>query len=280
MNIPGLHKKLVLAHTNHGNVNRTYWVKDPEQSKPHLSGSETLRLSSGERQRVKNPGIAPKDLIKVSYGLIFSRDANRGVDAAIKAVGQVHTVPKDLFRVPVKVTGSLGGANGMYWLDRPEINVSKWAVGPAGTVAHEYGHFLDHNLFGSGKSGFAGLATLKRSPELKGLMNAMYRSAAAKQIAGRHKEFVARGHERGVLCAEYLLSPPELFARGYAQWVGLRTGGAVRHDTHAFGEGWRNGSTKLHAQWDDKDFEPIAREFDSLFANRGLLRQTRTRSRA
>lgn len=279
MNIPGLHKKVVLAHTNHGNVSRTYWVKDAEPTKPHLAGSETLRFSSGERQRVKDPGVHPENSIKISYGLLFSRDANRGVDAAIKAIGQVHTVPKDLFRVPVKVTGSLGGAGGMYWLDRPEINVSKWAGGPAGIVAHEYGHFLDHNLFGNGKPGFKGLGTLNRSPELKGLMNAIYRSDAVKQIAGRHKEFTAKGHERGIACAEYLLMPPELFARGYAQWVGLRTGGAVRRDTQEFGEGWRRGSN-LHAQWDDKDFEPIAREFDRLFANRGLLRQTRARSRA
>lgn len=263
MTMNHLQKKIILAHNSHGDVKRTYWVKPPEQ--------EVLRFSSGEKaQRVKDPGIHPKELIRVSYGLIFSKDANRGVDTAIQAVGKVHRVPKDVVRVPVKVTGSLGGANGVYFLDSPEINVSKWAAGPAGTVAHEYGRFLDHNLFGSGKPGHKGLATAQRSPELAPLMNAIYKSEAVKQLTGRHKEFVDRGHYNGQRCAEYLLMPPELFARSYAQWVGLRAGGAVRSDTQMFGDHWRQYG-RLHAQWDDKDFEPIAREFDRLFAKRGLL---------
>lgn len=262
----GLQRKLIVAHGKHGTVKRTYWVKPPEQ--------ETLRLSSGEKQRVKDPGIHPKELIRVSYGLIFSKDANRGVDTAIHSIGKVHRVPKDTIPVPMKVTGSLGGANGKYWLGTPEINVCKWSMGPAGTATHEYGHFLDHNVFGTGEWGFKGLATAKRSREIAPLMNAIYKSAAVKQLVKRHKELTDKGFYNKQRCAEYLLMPPELFARSYAQWVGLRAGGAVRSDTKTFGDQWRR-TANLHAQWNDKDFEPIAREFDRLFARRGLLNTKR-----
>ena len=56
--------------------------------------------------------------------------------------------------------------------------------------------------------------------------------------------------------------------------VGLRAGGAVRSDTRTFGEQWKR-TANLHAQWGDKDFEPIAREFDRLFARRNLLNTRR-----
>jgi len=263
---PGLHRKVLMAHGPKGDTRRTYWVKD----------QEPIRISSGveKKQRVVNPGIHPKERISVSYGMIFSKTANHGVDAAVHAIGQVHTVPKDLLKIKMNVTGSLGGAGGMYMLRDPEIKVSKWAKGHAGIAAHEYGHFLDHNLFGaggvSGQDGLRGMGTMRRSKELKGLMTAIYKSDAAKQLMGRHEAAIKNDWPNAKRSAEYLLMPAELFARSYAQWVGHHAGGAVQHDTKAFGDQWRQLGN-MHAQWDDKDFAPIAKEFDRLFARRGLL---------
>lgn len=268
----GLQKKLIVVHGVGGDVRRTYWVKPQEQ--------ETLRFSSGEQVRVKNPGVHPRENIRISYGMLSSKKANRGVDEAVASIGKVHNVPKDLYKIPMKVTGSLGGANGVYKVWQPwggnEINVSKHCAGPAGTAAHEYGHFLDHHLFGTGKPEMRGLGTARRSKELAGVMNAIYKSGAVKQLAGRHNEFVKQGHINGVRCTTYLLDPAELFARSYAQWVGARAGGAVRSDVKHSGDEWRRLGN-LHAQWDDKDFEPIAREFDRLFENRGLRPRRRAR---
>lgn len=196
----------------------------------------------------------------------------------MEAINKVHGVPKDLLKIPIKVTGSLGGANGMYWTVPPhEINVSKYAFGPASTTAHEYGHFLDHQLFGSGKPKLTGMATLARvknprgpmeSEELHALMKAVYKSEAVKKLVEKHddNEMNGRSNEH----AMYLLMPPELFARAYAQWIGRKASAQIRNEVQAYGDGWRRYG--YHAQWEDKDFEPIALEFDRLFERRRLLR--------
>ncbi len=250
-------------------MKRTDWVKPPEQ--------ETLHFSSGEGVKARTEGVPAADRVRISYGMISSKDANQGIDTALRAIGKVHRVPKDIYTVPVKVAGTLGGSSGRYEVWRTEIKVSRWAKGPAGVAAHEYGHFLDHRLFGSGQPSFSGMGTYQRNnKELAPLLTALYKSKAARQIALQHNKYVDHGNVRGVQAARYLLMPPEMFARSYAQWVGLRAGGHVKSDIKLFGDDWREKG-RLHAQWEDADFAPIAREFDRLFARRGLLNRGRSR---
>jgi len=268
---PKLQKKILTVQGPHGAHRQTFYVRPGEEHQ--LQFRKSSAVSSDAHT------TSPKDRADVHYGLFWSKTANRGVDHALEAIGKVHAVPKDLLKIPIKVTGSLGGANGMYWTSVPhEINVSKYAFGPSSTLAHEYGHFLDHHLFGNGKpfptlNGMATLARIKakdgpvESPELNGLMNAIYKSHAVKKLVEKHDSNAAQG--RTTEHAQYLLMPPELFARAYAQWIGSKASAQIRNEVEAYGDGWlRHG---YHAQWEDKDFEPIAREFDRLFAGRRLL---------
>jgi len=265
----GLQKKVLNVRDAHGTHRQTYYVR--EQDPKNL----TFHLRQGQRIKTTSESVHPENNVSVHYGLIFAKNANNGTDHAIQAIGKVHSVPKNLYRVPIHVAHELDGANGMYHLwgafGGSKIEVSRYCEGPASTVVHEYGHFLDHHLFGNGKASLQGLATHQRSKELAPLMQAIYRSQAAKNLVKKHEEHGREGNWRRQELTEYLLDPSELFARSYAQWVGLRGSPQIHRETKEYGERWRRHG--YDSQWQDEDFEPIAREFDRLFQNRRLLRK-------
>lgn len=276
--MPPLQKRTLTVQGKHGSHRQTYWVANELPNE-----QRTLRLVSGESSKPRTAIVSPKDRVSIHYGLLFSKRANAGVEHMIGAVGRVHNVPNSLYKMPIKVTGSLDGAKGVYKLWKPlggsEICVSRWAKHPSSTAAHEYGHFIDHHLFGTGKSAYNTFASerwaSKRFPnsEVAPLMRALYRSAAARQLVAKHKDHERTGDFDGLKYTRYLLEPPEVFARAYAQYIGLRASKEIHRGTIDYGNHWREHG--YHAQWDDKDFEPIAREFDRLFQRRGLLRTRR-----
>lgn len=264
-----LHREYVMAQTARGSVRRAYWKANDV---PGLARDGVLRLQSGNLAKAKpDQPVDPRKRADVHEGWIFAGEANKGVHHALDAIAKVHGVPADLKKADIHVTGSLGGANGMYHLDQSsKIQVSKYSFGPASTIAHEYGHYLDHNLFGNSSYGMKGLGTVRRSKELSGVMNAIYRSEAVKNLVKKADEHRDMGEQHGQRLTGYLLMSPELFARSYAQYIGLRGSKQIHEETAAYGRAWK--AHGYDAQWSDKDFEPIAREFDKLFAHRRLSR--------
>jgi hypothetical protein len=274
-----LQKRVLVVRGKHGSHRQTFWIANelPKEQR-------TLRFADGERVKPRNEVVDPKDRVTVRYGMLFSKRANEGVDHALSAIGKVHSVPKELHKIPVEVQGSLGGANGMYTLWRPsgehnKIMVSKWCSQPAATIAHEYGHFLDHHLLGTGKPTIHAMASVqwaKKEPggkEIGPVMRALYRSQAGKSLVAKHEENIRTDNHYGKQASEYLLMPPEMFARAYNQYIGLRGSERIARETREHGEGWSRYG--YQAQWTDADFAPIAREFDRLFQRRGLLRHRR-----
>lgn len=272
-----LQKKVLTVQGKRGTHKQTFWVAN------ELSAEQrTLRFDSGDRTKSRNAVVNPRDGVTIQYGMLFSQKANEGVDHALAAIGKVHGVPKDLHKLPVQVKGSLGGANGAYAVWSPigpnsKLMVSKWAEGPAATVAHEYGHFLDHQLFGTGKPTLQAMATIQwaqREPggrEVAPVMRAICSSKAVHSLVLAHEKNVKNNNGYGQRLSNYLLMPPEMFARAYNQYIGLRSSPQIAAETREFGAGWaRHG---YDAQWKDADFAPIAREFDRLFQRRGLLRR-------
>lgn len=263
-----LQKKVLTVKGKKGTHRQTYYVADAQP---------TLAKTGHTIPTV----TTPRDRATVHYGMLWARSANKGVDHALEAIAKTHDVPAGLHKIDIRVTGSLDGAGGQYHVygsKAPGISISKHNVGPAFTAAHEYGHFLDHHLFGSGKPRFNSLATSDRQntklqAELHDLKKAMYNSAAVKQLVEKHESHVKNRDYIGQRHTQYLLMPPEIFARAYSQWVSTRSSPQMLSECHGFGAHWRQSG--YHAQWDDKDFEPIAREFDRLFANRGLRRGRR-----
>lgn len=267
-------RKIMTVQGAHGSVRRTYWVNPNAKSATQTEQQHT-GVANDRGYRIATAKVDPRQRVKISYGWLWSKSTNEGVDHGMAAIAKVHGVPASIPNVPVKVKNHLGGANGMYLIWNPwggnEIHVAKQgAHGAAASTVHEYGHFLDHHMHGDGKPTLGGLGTVRRTPELKGVMTAIHRSEAAKSLVKRHQENIERGNYRHIQASRYLLMQPELYARAYAQWIGLRSGSThVQGGVHEMREAW--GQYGYAAQWSDRDFAPIAREFDRMFARRGLL---------
>ena len=263
-----LQKKVLTVRGKKGTHRQTYYVAD-DPGKLAFSG-HTVPTN-----------VTPRERASVHYGMLWAGKANKGVDHALEAIAKTHDVPSHLFKVPIRVTGSLGGAGGQYYvhsaLGGNHIQISKYGAGPASTTAHEYGHFLDHHLFGTGKPRMNSLGTHSTDPktvaELTSLKRSLYNSAAVASLVKKHESHVKDRDYMGQQRTQYLLMPAEIFARAYSQWIGTRNSPQIRRELHEFGEHW--GSHGYQAQWSDADFAPIAREFDRLFANRGLRKGRR-----
>ena len=67
----------------------------------------------------------------------------------------------------------------------------------------------------------------------------------------------------------YLLSPNEVWARAYAQWLALRSQNSDL--LKGIADARRLGAADPYAgrQWEDADFEPIAKEIDAIFKKLG-----------
>lgn len=272
-------KKIIESRTANGLVRRHYWVNPEANFQQSAEANHNIHISRDQGHKVETTKVSPRERADVSYGLIFSKRANEGIDHALDAIAKVHDIPANLKRIPIKVKGNLGGSEGQYLVYNPwgtnEIHVAKHAAEPAGAVTHEYGHFLDHHLFGSGEPTLNGLGTMKRNPEMKNLMVTLNRSEAVKSLVKKHKENQANGDWRHTQASTYLLMQPEIFARAYEQYIGVRSGSKhIQASVEGMKTGWaRHG---YQAQWEARDFEPIAREFDRLLHKRGLLHTRRS----
>ena len=273
-------RKIMTVRGVHGSVRRTYWVNPNAKSATQTEQQHTA-VANDRGYRIATTKVDPRQRVKISYGWLWSKSTNEGVDHGMAAIAKVHGVPASIPNVPVKVKGYLGGSRGLYYFYNPlggsQIHIAKHGVhGVAATMVHEYGHFLDHHLHGTGKPTISAVGTLRRAPELKGVMTAIHRSEAVKSLVQRHRENVDSGDYRHTQASRYLLMQPELYARAYAQWIGLRSGSAhVQGGVREAREIW--ASHGYAAQWSDRDFAPIAREFDRMFARRGLLNRGNAR---
>ncbi len=261
-----LQKKVLTVKGKSGTHRQTFYVADQQQ--PLAKPGHTVPTT-----------VYPRDRAEVHYGMLWSGRANQGIDHALEAIGKTHSIPSSLHVVPIRVKGMLDGANAVYYHGtsdgRPnDIHLSKYAQHPAASTAHEYGHFLDHKLFGTGRQSIRGYAMHSDDPkirkELLPLKLALYNSKAIAQVLKVHDAHEKNRNYIGLDHTRYLLTPTEIFARAYAQWVGTRSSPRIRQEIHEQGEIWK--SYGYHAQWDDHDFAPIARQFDRLFASRGLRR--------
>ncbi len=258
--LSGLHKRFLLAHTRDGVVRRAYWVK-----------SEDIAQGS-------HP-TAPVTRASVGFSLLH-RDTNRQISNALEAIGKVHTVPNTIYKLPITLEHSIqdGSSHGEYRVGgtallhpKSRILIEKGSHNAAFHLCHEYGHYLDHHLFGTGAFSARAIGTFRGGRDVVPLMRAILRSRSAKRVLEQHHNNTNSKDRAKLNVTTYLLRPPELFARAYSQWIVLRSGSAelrkqfVEHET-----AWRDYGYMAH--WDRKDFIPIAREFDRLFKRRGLLR--------
>lgn len=268
----GLTRKIITRRGKSGTQQAVYWVRNNEPMSAFVripTNQTTLKQQRLRRESTPGANIKPVDHVKVSTSWFGNN--NDHVKAALNVIGNVHEVPHNIPKVRVDVKVMEYGLWGYYKLDGSttrEIGVNSYAPGPRMTVAHEYGHFLDHQLFGNGKPGLNSLATHSNSPEVKALMKAAARSPEIKRLRAKLRDPMTPEHHAEYIA--YLLMPAEIFARSYAQWVAQRSGDArMRAELHDV----RGADREMHgyeSQWSDANFHPMSREFDRLFAGRNL----------
>ena len=72
--------------------------------------------------------------------------------------------------------------------------------------------------------------------------------------------------------ASYLLQTHEIWARSYAQYIAVRSGDKLMLEQLKTMQAVKQHASVYYAsQWDDDDFEPIAKAIDELFEELGWL---------
>ena len=130
---------------------------------------------------------------------------------------------------------------------------------PALTAIHETGHLLD--LMAIGAPG--DFATVNLDAGMAEVLAAANRTACVQALRAQLAN-TSSFHVAGQLT--YLLTPWEIWARAYAQFIAERSGNAVLQEQLAAAL----ESDKLR-QWTSKDFAPIAKAIEAMFKNLNWL---------
>ena len=188
------------------------------------------------------------------------------------------------------------------WGDIPqEINMRAKPDHPMMTLAHEIGHWLDNSGIGRNKepvsAGGHGQITrnmVRYRPDefpkhwpagLKDWHAAIMKSEAVQRLGSLSKTMRAQGYiefttEDGATnktrisssWLSYALRTNELWARSYAQYIAVRSGNAkMMAELRKEQAEQKSARVPITAQWQDDDFEPIARAFDTIFTQLGWL---------
>ena len=234
--------------------------------------------------RAKTPVVTPVEPEGTALGVAVSKAlapvGTRSQVATVKEVlsiiDSVHgdgTLPK----IPVtwnRATSTNGSYAATVGGDARAIKASTIGDHPLMTLAHEIGHFLDHQSLGD-KGRFATHgATSATSQKLAPLLKVLRESAAVKRLDELQylkTVPVRRGAKAGTVEVErkyvsYLLRSEEMFARAYAQWVTLRSGNpAIVKQLDTMRGKITSAETIYPHQWSDDDFAPVALAIDALF---------------
>lgn len=178
---------------------------------------------------------------------VISKAARTTLDA-IDSVHGDGVLPK----IPLtgKVRGRYALGEFRYYsgsLSPVEINVKASGAYPHITTAHEVGHFLDLSAL-PGKGYSSQIAS-----ELKGFRDIIENSEAIVKLRQMQKDKPQKH-------LVYLLSPEEIWARAYAQFIAIESGNVIMLEELNM----LRRISSMPSQWTDEDFEPIRNEIRSM----------------
>lgn len=134
------------------------------------------------------------------------------------------------------------------------ISVSRSSPWPELTLAHEIGHFIDHQAIGTiGKFSYT-------DPIWDEFLQAAGNSEAIKALVALPSDKYR----------DYYLRTWEIWARAYAQWIAQKSG---RTDMLAALDKIRGDTDPVfrRSQWGEQDFAPIAAAIEAMFRKLGWL---------
>lgn len=218
------------------------------------------------------------DALEKTYGRRVANAIDR-----VHGDGPLAPIPVYRDRLPHNVGGqfrysSMGG--------RPhDIRMALRPNTPAMDLAHETGHWIDQAGI-LNNSGTSATNTMMIQPDkvpagVKAWRAAIGESAAVQQMRAMRDELKANKYLVGQDGTKLAMSPgwfdyatrmDELWARSYAQYIAVRSGDAqLLEELRGEQEKARTANLRVPEQWQDDDFEPIARAFDTLFSQLGWL---------
>jgi hypothetical protein len=208
-----------------------------------------------------------------------SEDIAGAVRTAVEAIGRVHFVPMVRQRVSI-VSDELMPEGGKYRWERETGLPLDIRLNPKNdhlelTAVLEIGHLLDHQAIGMpGKFASVGHPNLedwRRAIDSSRCLQKLEDLRAAGAIPYRFADGLIRNVNVGRI-AGYLLEPPELFSRSYAQFIVEQSGhDALTAQLHGFNR-VENPSSVVPYYWHDDDFAPIAAAFGRLIIELGWKR--------
>lgn len=203
---------------------------------------------------------------KAVAGQMPRKEVGVAVRDAFKSIEQVHTIPADATPIPIRTDRQIKDKASYYYYAPPgkkevpdsiKINPGTGTPTLELSLAHEFGHYLDSQVFDRG------IKTPHKSPEMVALNAAIQTSQATRELNKTNDRLT-----------KYYQSPVEQFGRAYAQWIATRSGNTKMLEQLELlrTPGRKVAGSSLHSQWSDDDFVPIARAFDRLFKSKGMIK--------
>lgn len=176
---------------------------------------------------------------------------------ALAAISAVHLLPAGPATVPLRLDRSLAadGADGEYSAETNIIRLHPDAEQLTFTTLHEVGHAIDDLHIGTPGE----MASWSGDPLMADWIDAIGRSERIQQYLRTLDSPAIVAYPGLDEHLEYLLLPPEAFARSYAQWIATRSG-----NTAALAAVDDDLASALPRQWTLTDFAPIGRALDQL----------------
>lgn len=203
----------------------------------------------------------------VSSAFVLQRSgvSRKAANNALPVIDALHSA--DLPTIPLKNSASVQ-FQGQYRYYRRgaaiDIAVSKVSVNPELTLAHEIGHFIDHQAFGSAGV-YASIDDVLLA-KWRDAIDASQATAALLDVKANHGDRLHRKR------AGYYLERWEQWARSYAQWVALRGNNALMLEQVKKITATTGSEAYAASQWDEADFAPIAEAIDEIFQSLGWLK--------
>ena len=192
--------------------------------------------------------------------------SNKAAKVALGVIDSIHKV-ENLPKIEVKNSTSSrfqGAYSYTTMSGKPiDIKISSHSVNPEMTLAHELGHFIDHQAIG-----LAGRYASKSDKLFEQWRNAVNNSKATDKLKKLAYDSGNRYYKK---LGEYYLNPVEQWARSYAQWLAYKSNNVVMSDQV---DKILSASNELYAasQWQADDFKDIAEAIDGIFNTLGWLK--------
>jgi hypothetical protein len=244
----------------------------------HLPGEHDQDRHGGEGG--SSSGLRIRNVLNTHAleGEAASLPGRAEMSEVIEAMSGLHSVSNDapIDVVPTSFPGENGAGEFRHrgvTARGVSVNVTDENPHIRTTLAHELGHWIDHQQVGD--KGFESKRAAlgdKSSPMADWWAAVQETDAMARLQKVADTEILPNGILASPRYVSYLQDPSEIWARTYAQWVASRTSSQGLKDEMS--NQVDVAQETYSEQWDDDDFEPVAQAIDRMMKGLGWLPQS------